>query len=79
MAGYSKNPLWKKLGIKEKYNCFLFQSPENYFELLEETPLETSWDDDLKNAPYDFMHAFLINKNTLEKEKILVSEARASE
>lgn len=68
MAGYSKNPLWKKLGIKEQYGCSLFQSPENYFELLEQTPLETSWDDDLSNSPYDFIHAFVTEKSKLEKE-----------
>ena len=59
MAGYSKNPLWKKLNIKEDYNCFLFQSPENYFELIEETPAGTEWDDDLNSSPYDFEHVFV--------------------
>ena len=59
MAGYSKNPLWKKLGIKEGQRCFLHQSPKNYFELLEETPKGTIWDDDLALASYDFMHVFL--------------------
>lgn len=59
MAGYSKNPLWKKLGIKEGYDCFLFQSPKNYFDLLEETPKNSTWDDSLERPSYDFMHAFL--------------------
>ncbi|MEM6735869.1 MAG: DUF3052 domain-containing protein [Bacteroidota bacterium] len=67
MAGYSKNPLWKKLGIKEKYNCSLFKSPKNYFELLEETPLETTWDDDLSNPPYDFIHVFTKEFEELEE------------
>ncbi|MEM0940279.1 MAG: DUF3052 domain-containing protein [Bacteroidota bacterium] len=67
MAGYSKNPLWKKLGIKEKYTCSLFRSPINYFELLEETPLETAWDDDLSNPPYDFIHAFTKELEELEE------------
>jgi len=66
MAGYSKNPLWKKLGIKEKYTCFLYNSPKNYFDLLEEIPKESTWDDDLKSSPYDFMHVFVTEINTLE-------------
>ena len=66
MAGYSKNPLWKKLGIKERFNCHLSNSPENYFELLEQIPLETTWDDELSNAPYDFIHAFVTTHNLLE-------------
>ena len=67
MAGYSKNPLWKKLGIKESFNCHLFQSPKNYFELLEETPQETEWDDDFSNSPYDFIHVFLTRRKSLEE------------
>jgi len=67
MAGYSKNPLWKKLGIKEGYKCFLYQSPENYFELLEQTPLETDWTDQLNDSNYDFQHVFLTHQNELEE------------
>lgn len=66
MAGYSKNPLWKKLNIKEGYHCFLFKSPENYFELLESTPAGTVWDDDLNSPPYDFEHAFVTKLDELK-------------
>lgn len=66
MAGYSKTPLWKKLGIKENHNGLLINSPENYFELLEETPLDTSWTDQLNDAPYDFVHVFATELKTLE-------------
>ena len=66
MAGYSKNPLWKKLNIKEGYHCFLFNSPENYFELLEATPMETTWDDDLSSPPYDFEHVFITKLDELK-------------
>ena len=65
MAGYSKNPLWKKLTIKAGYNCYVHQSPENYFELLEETPPETTWDEDLSSPPYDFEHVFLTQQSEL--------------
>ncbi|WP_370089340.1 DUF3052 domain-containing protein [Ekhidna sp.] len=66
MAGYSKNPLWKKLGIKEGYACFLFDSPENYFDLLEETPTNTEWDDELSSKAYDFQHVFVKELKTLD-------------
>ncbi|MEQ6167553.1 DUF3052 domain-containing protein [Ekhidna sp. MALMAid0563] len=66
MAGYSKNPLWKKLNIKEGYHCFLCSSPENYFELLEATPMETTWDDDLSHPPYDFEHVFITKLDELK-------------
>ncbi|WP_425390493.1 DUF3052 domain-containing protein [Ekhidna sp.] len=82
MAGYSKNPLWKKLNIKEGYRCFLYQSPENYFELLEETPAETEWDEGISSPPYDFEHLFVTKltelsgnwsqwKNALKKDGTL--------
>lgn len=67
MAGYSKNPLWKKLGIKEGYNCFLFDSPENYFDLLEHTPLETSWSETLEDDLYDFEHVFVKELKVLQE------------
>ncbi len=67
MAGYSKNPLWKKLGIKEGDNCYLFQSPSNYFDLLVETPKESQFEIEISNSPYDFEHAFVTQLNELEK------------
>ncbi|MEQ9467632.1 MAG: DUF3052 domain-containing protein [Ekhidna sp.] len=67
MAGYSKNPLWKKLNIKEGYHCFLHNSPANYFELLEKTPTETTWDDEFNSAPYDFQHVFVTRLSELEQ------------
>ena len=65
MAGYSKNPLWKKLSIKKGYCCFLFNSPTNYFDLLEGTPNETAWSEDLEKGPFDFMHVFLRDEKIL--------------
>ncbi|MEP1093613.1 MAG: DUF3052 domain-containing protein [Cyclobacteriaceae bacterium] len=67
MAGYSKNPLWKKLGIKEGYNCFLFQSPENYFDLLEALPAESEFSDDSSTSPFDFEHVFVTELSVLKK------------
>lgn len=67
MAGYSKNPLWKKLGIKEGYNCFLYQTPENYFDLLEAIPTDSQFEDEVASSPYDFEHAFVTQFSELEE------------
>ena len=64
MAG---NPLWKKLGIKEGHNCFLFHSPADYFDLLEFVPPDAEFTDELSIPPYDFMHAFVTRLEELEK------------
>ncbi len=66
MAGYSKNPLWKKLGIKEAYNCYLYQSPDNYFDLLEEIPKDSEYSDEFDSTPFDFEHVFVTDFNELE-------------
>lgn len=70
MAGYSKNPLWKKLGIKEKYNCFLFQSPENYFDLLEALPSDSEYSEKLSSSPFDFEHVFVTKLEELQNDWI---------
>lgn len=66
MAGYSTNPLWKKLGIKEGFHCFLFNAPMNYFDLLEYIPHETSWDEMIQDITYDFIHVFVTEQETLD-------------
>ena len=67
MAGYSKNPLWKKLGIKERFLCYLHNSPDNYFDLLERTPDETQWEDEISELQFDFLHVFVTELAVLEK------------
>jgi len=71
MAGYSKNPLWKKLGIKEKYLCLLFQEPENYFDLLEKIPDNSNFTNDIDQQPFDLIHVFIKDS---EKLILLFSE-----
>lgn len=67
MAGYSKTPLWKKLGIKEQFSCHLYHAPLNYFDMLEEIPDESIWDEDFENSPYDFIHVFITDLISLQK------------
>jgi len=38
MAGYSKTPLIKKLGIKEDFSIKLYNQPDYYFNLLGQMP-----------------------------------------
>ncbi|MEM6830401.1 MAG: DUF3052 domain-containing protein [Bacteroidota bacterium] len=65
MAEYAVTPLWKKLGLKEGHRCYLYQIPENYFELLEAVPVDTEFSDDFDLAPFDFMHVFITESKEL--------------
>lgn len=38
MPGYSKNPAWKKLGIKEGTRVIFLHGPDNYPQILGELP-----------------------------------------
>ena len=47
MAGYSKTPLAKKLGIKPGFHIKLVNAPEHYFDLFTDMPEDISeeeWD-----------------------------------
>jgi len=54
MAGYSKTPLVKKIGIKEGFRIMLINVPSNYFNMLEGLP------DQVEQSDYqvDFIHFF---------------------
>jgi len=58
-AGYSTNPLFKKLGIKEGHRCLIINEPENYVDLLEEIPSNTVFLDSPDGEPFDFIHVFV--------------------
>jgi hypothetical protein len=67
MAGYSKTPIWKKLGIKEGMRVIHLHSPKNYSQLLGKLPLGTILEDELhENA--SFIHYFAKNKNILSAD-----------
>lgn len=65
MAGYSKTPLLKKLGIKENFKIRLLHSPSNYFDLLEELPSGVVLLEDNSELA-DFIHLFAKDVATLE-------------
>lgn len=64
MAGYSKTPTWKKLGIREGMCVIHLRSPENYSQLFGKLPRGIILEDRLhENA--SFIHYFAKNKNIL--------------
>lgn len=64
-AGYSPNPLIKKLGIKEGYWCLIINEPDHYFDLLEEIPTDSDFTDDPSTGEFDFIHVFATDIHNL--------------
>jgi hypothetical protein len=67
LAGYSRTPLVKKLGIKEGAQIFISGAPKNYLEFLSPLP------QGVKILPcitsdIDMIHIFSTNKTHLVKE-----------
>lgn len=61
-AGYSPNPLIKKLGIKDGYRCLILNEPSHYVDLLEVIPPSTLFTDDPGSGEFDFIHVFVTRK-----------------
>lgn len=65
MAGYSKTPTWKKLGIEEGMRAIHLHSPKNYPQILGELPSGAALEQKLtKNAA--FIHYFSKDKGALD-------------
>lgn len=65
-VGYSKTPLYKKLGLKSGFTIKLVNQPREYwtfFETLPQDLTETDQSDILK----DFIHVFSTDKKRLDK------------
>lgn len=58
MAGYSPNPLLKKLGIKENFRIQVFNAPDSYWEDLGPLPENVEGVDDAALEEIDFIHFF---------------------
>jgi hypothetical protein len=64
MAGYSKTPTWKKLGIKEGMRVIHLHAPEKYLQILGRLPQGVLLENKLrKNA--SFIHYFTREKSGL--------------
>jgi len=67
MAGYSKTPLVKKLGIKEGFKIAILNAPENYAQTLGELPENVIVSDTLGRS-LDFIHFFSTQRDMLAAE-----------
>lgn len=67
MAGYSSNPLFKKLGIKEGMHAIVTGAPANYEALLGDA-YATLHIKDEKAKEADFIHLFTNDQKMFEKK-----------
>jgi hypothetical protein len=67
MAGYSKTPLAQKLGIKAGTKVVTLGAPPSYRKLLAPLPEGVSFSE-REIAGTDFVHLFVKDRQTLEKE-----------
>jgi hypothetical protein len=63
-AGYSKRPLYKKLGLKEDVRAVVINAPDNYDELLAPLPDGIELQRELKKD-CDFIHFFTTSRDEL--------------
>ncbi len=71
-SGYSKQPLVKKLGIKEGAKIRIINAPEYYFELLGELPKVEVLNNNSEKA--DFIHLFSKSVKELEDQLFILKE-----
>ena len=69
-AGYSKKPLFQKLGIKEGMKIRLLNEPNNYFDLLGDIPSIDVLSDNSINV--DFIHLFSKSIQHFENQIIIL-------
>lgn len=67
MAGYSKTPLAQKLGIKTGTRVAALTAPDDYRKWLDPLPEGVSFAD-RANAGSKFVHLFVTERRTLQKE-----------
>ncbi len=71
MAGYSKTPLWQKLGLQQCLLACVHQPPVDYFEWLADGP-QVNWAKDL-DFSCRFIHLFNSSHDELG---VLLADAR---
>jgi len=67
MAGYSKTPLAQKLGIKAGMKAVVLRAPAGYRQWLAPLPERVSFTEEAV-AGSEFVHLFVTERRTLEKE-----------
>ena len=68
MAGYSGTPLLKKLGIKPGHQIKTVHEPMAYWDWLAPLPAGATPSKNDINETMDFIHLFVKDRKTLEKE-----------
>jgi hypothetical protein len=76
MAGYSKTPLVKKLGLKPGFRLILLNAPQNYRQILGDLPENVTIADTLA-GPLDFIHFFTTSREALAAEFLRLKQALA--
>ncbi len=71
-AGYSKRPLYEKLGIKEGLKIRIIDVPKNYFELLGVLPKIEIFENNSELV--DFIHLFSENIEHFENKFFILKE-----
>ena len=66
MAGYSKTPLAKKLGIRASFSVKLVNAPEYYWELFADLPDDIRVNDNAIKL-HDFVHFFTKDEKELTR------------
>ncbi len=75
MAGYSETPLLKKLGIKPDYRIILKNEPIAYLDWLSPLPKGVSVIKKSSKDDIDFVHLFVLQRKTFEKEFLLFKKS----
>lgn len=65
MAGYSKTPLLKKLGIKEGMRAFFLHMPEDVGKLFQDSPLSVA---SKLSGRFDYIHIFSVYDKDLKPD-----------
>lgn len=68
MAGYSPNPLLRKLGIKAGHRIQVFNEPDNYWDDLGPLPENIEGVDEAAPESLDFIHFFTKSAAELKNE-----------
>lgn len=64
MVGYSKTPLFRKLGLKTEMCCLRVNAPGNYLDLLGTDTPNVHWEPNLRPGA-DFIHLFTKSEHEL--------------
>jgi hypothetical protein len=72
-AGYSSNPLYKKLGLKEGFTVKLINPPNNYKDLIEPISKQLVFNNKA-TTDLDFIHFFTNAVKDLERQLPLLKQ-----